>query len=100
MPTEGKLREAVDRKARAEALLRDELIVEAFETLEREYLNAFKTSGPNDAQARERAYALLHGLEAVQRHLRSVVEDGKVAQRQLDEAIQPQKRRFTGWAKS
>lgn len=61
---EGKLREEAERKARAEALLRDPLIIEAFETLEKEFVTAWKQSAIADQAARENIYQLLQALEA------------------------------------
>jgi len=46
---EGKARERQDRAAKAEALLRNELFVEAFEYLDEQFIDAWKTSAINDA---------------------------------------------------
>ena len=42
----------VERKARAESLLRDPLIIEAFETLETEFVAAWKQSAIADKSVR------------------------------------------------
>lgn len=80
---EPKLRGDVDRAARAEALLRDPLIVEAFESLETQFVSAWKESAINDAEARENIYRLLQALDALKGHFRQVLEDGKLAKERL-----------------
>ena len=80
---EGKLREETDRGAKSAALLRNELLVEAFETLETEYTDAWKSSAPQSADVRERIYMLTTALQALRQHLISVVETGRLAERQL-----------------
>ena len=51
---------AVDRGLRAEALLQNELIAEAFEVLDRRIYDAFKAAPSRDAEAREYLAKLLH----------------------------------------
>lgn len=80
---EGKLREQVERKARAEALLRDPLITEAFQTLETEFVTAWKQSAISDQAARENVYQLLQALEAFKGHFSKVLEDGRLAEERL-----------------
>jgi len=82
---EGKARERQDRAAKAEALLRNELFVEAFEYLDEQFINAWRNSGIDDAEAREKLFHLMQALGAVKGYFSSVVEDGKLAKAQLDE---------------
>tara|TARA_A100000171_G_C2088522_1_gene123310 strand:- start:181 stop:459 length:279 start_codon:yes stop_codon:yes gene_type:complete len=82
---EGKIRERQDRSAKAEALLRNELFVEAFEYLDEQFIEAWKTSGVDDVDAREKLFYLMQALGAVKGYFSSVVEDGKLAKAQLDE---------------
>tara|TARA_R110000824_G_scaffold192924_4_gene375143 strand:+ start:133 stop:399 length:267 start_codon:yes stop_codon:yes gene_type:complete len=82
---EGKLREEMDRGAKSAALLRNELLVEAFETLETQYTESWKSSASHHADARERIYMLTTALAALRQHLISVVETGRLAERQLTE---------------
>lgn len=82
---EGKARERQDRAAKAEALLRNELFVEAFEYLDEQFVEAWRTSGVDDEQAREKIFQLMQALGAVKGYFQSVVEDGKMAKAQLDE---------------
>ena len=80
---EGKRREERDRGARAQAILKDPLVVEALETLDQQYTDAWKASPHRDEQGRERIYLLMKSLEVFKGHLISVVETGKLADREL-----------------
>lgn len=82
---EHKVRQRQDRAARAEALLRNELFVEAFEYLDEQFIEAWKTSSVDDSEAREKLFHLMQALGAVKGYFQSVVEDGKLAKAQLDE---------------
>lgn len=81
---EGKAREKVDRGIKAETLLRNELLQEAFDYLENEFTNAWKNSSVEDTQARERLYMLCQNLSAVKGYIQSAVEDGKLAKAALN----------------
>jgi hypothetical protein len=81
---EGKARDKIDRGAKAETLLRNELLQEAFDYLESEFTGAWKQSAVEDSQARERLYLLCQNLSAVKNYLKSAVEDGKLAQSALE----------------
>lgn len=81
---EGKLRHDVERAAKAEALLRDPTLVEAFDTLETNFIEAWRNSSVADTDNRERIYHLLSALQALKGQIHSVIEGGKVAQANLD----------------
>jgi hypothetical protein len=81
---EGKLRHDVERAAKAEALLRDPTLVEAFDTLETSFIEAWRNSSVADTDNRERIYHLLSALQALKGQIHSVIESGKVAQANLD----------------
>ena len=85
MNEEGKRREERDRGARAQAILRDPLVVEALETLEKQSISAWKASPNRDEEGRERIYLLMKSLEVFKAHLVSVVETGKLADKQLSQ---------------
>lgn len=80
-----KIRNRQERAAKAEALLRNELFVEAFEYLDEQFIEAWRSSGVEDTEAREHIFHLSQSLGAVKGYLQSVVEDGKLAQVSLDE---------------
>ena len=88
---EGKARDAVLRAEKAEALLRNELLTEAFDYLEQQFIQAWKSSGIGEAEDRERIYQLSQNLEALKGYFQTVISDGKMAQSQIDEV----KRRST-----
>ena len=88
---EGKARDAVLRAEKAEALLRNELLTEAFDYLEQQFIQAWRSSGIGEAEDRERIYQLSQNLEALKGYVQTVISDGKMAQSQIDEV----KRRST-----
>ena len=83
MADESKLNKAKERGAQAEALLRNELLTEAFKMLEGEYIAAWGSTHPHESEARENLWRATQILGDVRRHLIKVVNDGKLAQREL-----------------
>lgn len=84
MADEIELTRRVSRKARAEALQRDELLIEAFATLDADYIQAWRQTHINDTVARERLWQAIQIVAKVRDHLRIVVDQGKLAQKELD----------------
>jgi len=82
---EGKAREAITRAAKAEALLRNELLQEGFDYLEAQFIDAWRNSEVTDNESRERLYQLLKNLEALKGYFNTVIEDGKMANAQLEQ---------------
>ena len=85
--TEDKLQAAISRGARAEALLGNELLQEAFVRLERDYIEAWKISPARDTDGRERLWQAVNIVAKVHDHIVKVVNDGKLAQRHLNELV-------------
>ena len=83
-----KLQTSMSRGARAEALIKNELLQEAFKKLEDDYVAAWKTWPAADAAGRERLWQAVNVLGKVKDHLARVAADGKLAQRQLNDLIQ------------
>lgn len=81
---EGKLRDTLVTGQKAEQLLKNEILIDAFEKLEIEYLSIIKNSEIADVEVRENAYRLMRSLQLLQRHLETVVSTGKIALHQLD----------------
>lgn len=73
----------VQRADRARQLLEDELLVEAFQTIEQELTNAWQSSPARDIEGRESLWLQLKLLRLVRSKLETVVETGKVAQASL-----------------
>ncbi len=82
---EGKLREDITRGAKAEQLLKNELLDEAFGRLEINYLDIIKNSDLTQVELRENAYKLIRSLSTLRGHLESVVETGKLASKTLED---------------
>jgi len=78
-----KNRQDVERASRVEALLQNPLINEAFEELEKGFVDAWKGSAIADSQNREHIYQLLQALEALKGHFEKVLQDGKLAKERL-----------------
>jgi hypothetical protein len=94
--TDDKLNEAISRGARAERLLDDDLLQEAFDALERDYVRGWRDTGARDTDARERLWQALHIVAKVRAHLVAAVSNGKLAQPELDDLAQGGRKRFFG----
>ncbi len=80
--SEDKLQSAIAKAARAEALLRDELLTGAFAGLEADYIKAWR--GPRRATPmRAIGWQAVQIVGLVRDHLARLVTDGKLAQREL-----------------
>jgi len=84
MTDEIKLNNDTSRAAQAEALLRNELLQEAFTSLEKRYIEEWLVTQFRDTDARERIWTALNVLGKVRDQLGHVVTNGKLAQRELD----------------
>ena len=85
MVNEGKAREKMARAEKAEALLRNEILTDAFAYLENEFTQAWKKSPVEDSASRERLYMFCQNLDALKGYINRVVEDGKLAKAALEE---------------
>lgn len=81
---EGKAREKIDRANNADALLRNEILQDAFVYLDTQFTEAWKQTPVQDKEARENLYLLSQNLSAIKNYIYRVVEDGKLAQSALD----------------
>ena len=75
--------EEVARGKAAEALLRNELLIDAFEKLDLTYTAAWKATAPDQTQERERLFALTTALRDVRGHIAQIAVTGELARRQL-----------------
>jgi hypothetical protein len=87
-----KLNADLARRARAEALLGNELLQEAFARLEDRYIDEWRVSQFRDTDARERLWQAVNILRKVKDHLAKIVGDGKLAQREVDQLAEKRKR--------
>lgn len=88
---EGKAHERVARAERATALLRNEILQEAFTYLDDQFVQAWRQTAVGDTENRERLYNLCQALQSVKGYIEGVVTDGKMAQAQLKELKNSQK---------
>ena len=79
MPTQ----EEIARGKAAELLLRNELLIEAFDNLESTYTAAWKATAPGQTDERERLFALVTALRDVRGHIEQIAVTGELARRQL-----------------
>lgn len=79
----------IDRAVRAERLLNDPLMVEAFDTVRKAILATFEASPARDAEGREHLYQRLKALNDARGYLEQAARDGKVLLH-----LQEEKRRF------
>jgi len=82
-----------DRGAQAEALLANHLLTEAFAALDAEYVKAWRLTHINDVNARERLFQAVQIVAKIKDHLGKVLNNGKLAQRELDD-LEARRKRF------
>ena len=74
----------VARANDAKRMLEDPLVIEALMSVEDGMIKAWRNSSPTDAEARERAYWAMWGLDAFRSFFATALADGKLAQYDLD----------------
>jgi hypothetical protein len=67
------------RLQRAQALVNDELLTEAFDTLRTELMDRWENSASTEVEARESIWLGLQLLTRVRRHIHSIIETGEMA---------------------
>lgn len=82
--SDDKLSDATVRGARADSLLKDEMLIEAFDVATRAYLDEWMATDIRDQDKRERLYHAVKTVAKVRQHLVTVVNDGKLAKKQID----------------
>lgn len=85
MTDENKLIRDSGAAARAQDLLDNALLQEAFKTLEDSYTAAWRASNVNDTAAREKLFLAVNIVGKVRDHLTAVVTNGKLAAAELKE---------------
>ena len=89
-----KLALATARAARAQALIDDPLIIEAFDTITRAYLDAWNATTIDEQDKRERLWRAVKITGEVKKHLKTVISDGKLAQREIEDLARGRPKRF------
>jgi len=80
------------RSMQARAILDNELIMEAFNTLERSYIEAWQSTRIEDQLGREKLFVAVNVLGKVKQHLQNVVASGKVAENDIYQLALKRKR--------
>jgi hypothetical protein len=93
MTDENKLEQAIAKGGRAQALLDNELLGDAFTGLEDSYAAAWRTTAIDDVAAREKLFLAINIVGKVRDHLTSVITNGKLAQVELKEIAHAAERR-------
>ena len=88
-----KLGEAAAKAMRAQDLLDNELLSEAFKGLEDSYTSAWRATGIEDVATREKLFLAINIVGKVRDHLMSVLTNGKLAQAELKELARTAERR-------
>lgn len=83
MTDESKARTQMDRGERAERILAEPLVKEAFEKIEAEIIEAWKNSAADDERGRENAFLLQRLLRNFREHFEQWVRTGEAAKREL-----------------
>lgn len=93
---EYKLAKDTARALQAEGLVNSELLNEAFDNLEKEYLNLWRATRIEDMTGREKLFLAVNVIGKVKQHLQTIIMDGKLAEAQLRELAETaeRKRRF------
>jgi hypothetical protein len=91
MADEITLRKDVERKAQAEALLRNDMLTGAFDTLEANYIAAWKATMARDTDARERFWLAVNQIGKVREALAQIVTTGTISQADLARMTEPPK---------
>lgn len=92
-----KLQKDASRGVRAKGLLENELLAEAFATLEKDYTDALFLTKPQDQIAREKLYLAVNVTRKVRDHLNTVIQNGKLAQKQLNDiASETERKKLLG----
>jgi hypothetical protein len=93
MTDENKLDKAAAKAVRAEVLLDNELLTEAFCGLEDSYTAAWRATAIDDVAAREKLFLAINIVGKVRDHLTAIVTNGKLARAELKELAQVAERR-------
>ena len=95
MSDDDKLHNQLNRATAAKGLLESELLNEAFQELESSYLNAWRTTHIDDDKGREKLFIAVNVVGKVKAHLQTVMSNGVLAKRELDDMIARPKKEWS-----
>ncbi len=93
MSDENRLDQTARKAIRAQELLDNELLTEAFKGLEDNYTAAWRATTVDDVAAREKLFLAINVVGKVRDHLAAIVANGRLAQAELKELAQVAERR-------
>ncbi len=82
-PDESQLQHDITRAEQARAVLDSSALADAFATLERSYVEAWRGTRVDDVAAREKLFLAVNIVGKVRDQLARVIADGALAQREL-----------------
>lgn len=81
--------EIIQRGQRAQQILADPLVDEAFVTVERELTRLWRETEPQDTGSRERLWLALRLFDSVRKVFEGIVASGKFADHEVREFLKP-----------
>lgn len=93
MIDEDELSRAATKAVRAQNLLDNELLAEAFAALETSYTAAWRNTTIEDISAREKLFLAINIVGKVRDHLTAVVNNGKLAAAELKQLAETAERK-------
>ena len=90
-----KLEYEIRRGERAEALLQDELLNDALETIKQGYMERWLDSPERDVEGRERLRLMVKTVDRLKSELQCVLDTGKLAKQTLRQRASETLRRFS-----
>src|SRR5882724_4020752 len=90
---DNRLEQAATKALRAQELIDNELLTEAFTTLEQNYVAAWRATTVEDMSGREKLFLAINIVGKVRDHLTATVANGKLAQAELKELAQTAERK-------
>lgn len=89
---EFKLNRDRHRALQAEGLINSELLTEAFDNLEAEYIQAWKQTRVEDERGREKLFLAVNVIGKVRHHLGLIAANGRLAEQELAQLALRRKR--------
>ncbi len=91
--SDDKLHNEITRANRAKELLNDELLVNAFKTLEDAYISMWRSTSPDQGDAREKLYLAINVIGKFRDHLTAIISNGTIATAELNKLIEEAERK-------
>lgn len=85
----------ISKGAKAESLLKNDIFNEACKKLESAYITAWRQTPAKETDAREKLWIAVNQIEKIRDHLVTMMNDGKVAQKELDRLTAEEERKRT-----